>query len=105
MNSFEQGDSVEIISKKTFGIVEGIENGKIIVTTIDHKTLELELNDIQKHDSTIEIDCDECDGSGETDVLDCRTNSNDCCGGCYKTINCDRCNGSGTIHVEISDLM
>ena len=105
MNNFEQGDSVEIISKKTFGIVDGIQNGKIIVTTIDHKTLELEFNEVEKYNGTIEMCCDECHGTGETDVLDCQTNSNECCGGCYKTINCNNCNSSGTIHVEISDLI
>lgn len=40
-------------------------------------------------------DCEQCDGTGKTEVMNCHNQSNECCGGCYKDVECDECNGSG----------
>ena len=40
-------------------------------------------------------DCEECDGTGKVDVMNCKNQSNECCGGCYKEVECEDCDGSG----------
>lgn len=35
------------------------------------------------------IDCVKCDGDGCFDVMDCHDQSNECCGGCFKSVECD----------------
>jgi len=44
--------------------------------------------------------CERCDGLGQVDVMNCFNNSNECCGGCYKSETCEDCNGSGEIEDE-----
>ena len=42
------------------------------------------------------IDCEDCNGTGTVDKLDCSVGSaSECCGGCYKEITCNTCGGSG----------
>ena len=41
-------------------------------------------------------DCEECNGTGIVEVMNCKNQSNECCGGCYKDAECDMCEGSGT---------
>ena len=46
------------------------------------------------------IDCDECNGNGTVEEMDCRTGSASlCCGGCVKDVCCERCNGTGELGV------
>lgn len=40
-------------------------------------------------------DCQECNGTGTVDVMNCHNQSNECCGGCYKEVQCEDCDGSG----------
>ena len=40
-------------------------------------------------------DCEECQGTGIVEVMNCKNQSNECCGGCYKDAECDMCEGSG----------
>jgi DnaJ-class molecular chaperone len=39
--------------------------------------------------------CEECNGTGKTEVMNCHNQSNECCGGCYKEVKCEECDGSG----------
>ena len=39
--------------------------------------------------------CDECNGTGKVDSMNCDNQSNECCGGCYKEVKCEECDGSG----------
>jgi len=39
-------------------------------------------------------DCEGCEGTGRVDVMNCKNQSNECCGGCYKDVECDMCEGS-----------
>jgi len=103
MNNFEQGDAVFIISKKTFGIVDDVENGEITISTIQNKKIVLNPDQIQHCPDEYESECDECCGTGEIDVLNCHTNSNECCGACFKTTECDECSGTGMITKLISE--
>ena len=49
-------------------------------------------------DEYIVIECDECSGNGEYDVMQyCYKPMSDCCGGCYETVECENCNGQGVI--------
>jgi hypothetical protein len=41
-------------------------------------------------------DCEGCNGTGTVEVMNCKNQSSDCCGGCYKDAECDMCEGSGT---------
>ena len=43
-------------------------------------------------------DCEICNGTGKTEVMNCHNQSNECCGGCYKDVECDVCEGSGIYH-------
>ena len=49
-------------------------------------------------------DCEECNGTGKVDVMNCKNQSNECCGGCYKDVQCEDCEGSGEFqywnHIE-----
>lgn len=45
------------------------------------------------------IECENCN-EGMMDIMDCKDWSNECCGGCYKTVRCDECNGTGLIEIE-----
>jgi len=41
-------------------------------------------------------DCEGCDGTGIVEVMNCKNQSNECCGGCYKEMECNQCGeGSG----------
>ena len=40
-------------------------------------------------------DCEACEGTGIVEVMNCKNQSNECCGGCYKDVECDMCEGSG----------
>lgn len=45
-----------------------------------------------------ELDCLECEGTGEIEVDNrqfCGKPASDCCGGCYDTYQCDSCDGVG----------
>lgn len=58
-------------------------------------------------------ECDDCFGKGTVDVMSCHTDSNECCGGCYKEVVCNECFGSGEMEDwkaedvadELTDLM
>jgi hypothetical protein len=45
-------------------------------------------------------ECENCEGEGTVDVMNCQNNSSECCGGCYKSETCEDCNGSGEIEEE-----
>ena len=51
------------------------------------------------------VDCDKCEGNGEFDVMNCKNNSNECCGGCYIKKDCDKCDMSGQIEINVLDLI
>ena len=40
-------------------------------------------------------ECDNCYGKGTVDKMSCHTDSNECCGGCYREVVCNECFGSG----------
>ena len=40
-------------------------------------------------------ECDNCNGKGTVDTMNCHTDSNECCGGCYREVVCNECFGSG----------
>tara|TARA_R110001632_G_scaffold76073_2_gene172740 strand:- start:7088 stop:7246 length:159 start_codon:yes stop_codon:yes gene_type:complete len=47
----------------------------------------------------IEIECENCIGSGLIEVMEtCATSIADCCGGCTKQIDCEECDGEGIIY-------
>ena len=58
-------------------------------------------------------ECDNCFGTGYIDKMDCNTDSNECCGGCYRELVCNECSGSGEMEdwkaedvaEELTDLM
>lgn len=39
--------------------------------------------------------CEECNGSGKSEAMNCHNQSNECCGGCYREVKCEECDGSG----------
>lgn len=41
--------------------------------------------------------CQDCDGTGKTEVMRCLRPASFCCGGCYETEDCGVCEGSGEI--------
>jgi DnaJ-class molecular chaperone len=100
---FEQGDTISIPSKNTFGIVVDSENDEIIVLTVETKSFIVGPNEIEHCPDEYESECDQCNGTGEMDVLNCFTNTNECCGGCFKTIECHECDGTGMITKLISE--
>jgi hypothetical protein len=40
---------------------------------------------------TLQRWCDECENRGEYEVMECRNNTNECCGGCFVTKTCEEC--------------
>lgn len=45
-----------------------------------------------------ENQCEECEGTGEVEILQyCLKPISDCCGGCYETMKCEECEGRGII--------
>jgi hypothetical protein len=62
-------------------------------------------HELEHNDDDIECDCDECDGDGCVDVMDCHDQSNECCGGCFKSVECDECNGTGKIEKQIDEII
>lgn len=62
-------------------------------------------HELEHNADDIECDCDECDGEGFVEVMDCHDQSNECCGGCFKSVECDECNGSGTVEKQIDDII
>jgi len=53
---------------------------------------------------TNEIDvfvlCDECNGEGTEEEINCVNPSSECCGGCYKTVDCSECDGSKMTNIN-----
>jgi len=50
--------------------------------------------------------CENCEGEGTIDVFagwSCMKSIDNCCGGCYDTIECDECNGSGEVEADDDD--
>ena len=43
-------------------------------------------------------DCEGCQGTGIVEVMNCKNQSNECCGGCYKEVECEECEGSKICH-------
>ena len=43
-------------------------------------------------------ECKECNGTGKVEVMNCKNQSNECCGGCYKEIECEECEGTSNCH-------
>tara|TARA_B110000902_G_C13959391_1_gene456820 strand:+ start:272 stop:520 length:249 start_codon:yes stop_codon:yes gene_type:complete len=42
-------------------------------------------------------ECENCSGKGNVDIMSCNTDSNECCGGCYREVVCDECFGEGEL--------
>ena len=45
-------------------------------------------------------DCDECNGSGTYEKMECHNQSNECCGGCIKEYTCEDCDDGDALHEE-----
>jgi hypothetical protein len=41
--------------------------------------------------------CPVCNGEGTVNELNCKNQSNECCGGCLDEKECDNCNGKGEL--------
>jgi hypothetical protein len=47
------------------------------------------------------IECPECEGERQIEMLDCTMGSSSmCCGGCYKYVPCTECEGNGEIEKQ-----
>jgi hypothetical protein len=54
----------------------------------------------------IQVPCDQCDGSGREEVFgNCKDQSNECCGGCTKTVDCDICDGRGSFDMTVNEAI
>jgi len=51
------------------------------------------------------VDCTNCDGEGEYDIMNCHNQSNECCGGCFIKTDCDDCDASGKIEIDVMELI
>ena len=61
----------------------------------------VELDQYARH----EAPCEECDGNGYYEVMDCHVGSASlCCGGCYKNVECEECEGSGTQMIDYEPI-
>lgn len=106
MNDFNEGDPVYVNKYKEHGIVEYCEKNKVIVLLINGKTVQCQSFECELlEDDEIEVDCECCDGSGIIEIMKCRNNSNECCGGCFESVNCDECNGNGKLMKDIFEII
>lgn len=48
----------------------------------------------------LEIECQECNGYGFTEELNCTAPASMCCGSCHVKVKCDQCDGLGNYDVE-----
>jgi len=69
----------------------------------DLPDLELEIAEIFtdcKIEFSVYTNCDTCEGEGKIEVMNCRDQSNECCGGCIKLEDCNDCDVEGRVLIE-----
>ena len=104
--SIKSKEAAEIIGKYSISSITLDDYDKVRVKDIDNNDiimLKSEYNTLSQlateYFNSEKIPCECCDGTGNTEILDCKSPLvSNCCGGCFKTAPCLECNGSGLIY-------
>ena len=69
----------------------------------DLPDLELEIAELFtdcKVEFSVYTYCETCEGEGKIEVMNCRDQSNECCGGCIRLEDCNDCDVEGRVLIE-----